>query len=166
MVILRGDAATFAEAKRLIEAIPNPDHIAEYEAVAGEKKGILAMLDDSLAASCVVGCAVKDGEALVGGVMLYGFINYQIWLLTTKDAGRFPRWMLREGRTFLKAADRFIGMGCSFYQFIPTSYRGGISFVEHLGFSKTRTVRGDDGQAPLAVMERAIPKEGARGRTE
>ena len=157
MEIRNGDAAGLKRALALIEADPNPDHVEEYRLVNGAAKGILAMVDDSVAASCLVGYAERDGEAFAGGVTTAGFINYQIWMLSTRNAGRFPRWMLREARRFLAEADRFFGPPCSFFQFIPSSYRAGLRFVRHLGFRETRRIVREDDEVELILVERAVP---------
>lgn len=158
MIIHNGDANGLKCALALIEADPNPDHIEEYRLVNGRDKGILAMIDDSVAASCLVGYAERDGEAFAGGVSTAGFISYQIWMLSTRNAGRSPRWLLRESRKFLAEADRFFGFPCSFFQFIPSSYRAGLHFVRHLGFKETRRVPLGDGETEAVCVERAIPK--------
>ena len=157
MEIRNGDAAGLKRALALIEADPNPDHVEEYRLVNGRPKGILAMIDDSVAQSCIVSYAERDGEAFAGGVTIAGFINYQIWMLSTRNAGRFPRWMLREARRFLAEADRFFGPPCSFFQFIPLSYRAGLRFVRHLGFRETRRVVREDDGVELVLVERAMP---------
>lgn len=157
MEIRNGDAAGLKRALALIEADPNPDHVEEYRLVNGRPKGILAMIDDSVAQSCIVSYAERDGEAFAGGVTIAGFINYQIWMLSTRNAGRFPRWMLREARRFLAEADRFFGPPCSFFQFIPSSYRAGLRFVRHLGFRETRRIVREDDEVELILVERAVP---------
>lgn len=152
----RGDPALL-EAMALIAANPSRDHIEEDFQVGGRRRDIAAMINDSAAASAVLGCAERDGEAVVGGVTTSGFINYQIWMLTTAGAVRFPKWLLGEARNMLAEADRRYGHPCSFYQVIPAGYRAGLRFARHLGFKETRRIGREDGP-DLAVVERAVPR--------
>lgn len=157
MVINDGGEAALKRCMDLIEANPHPEHLAEYEAIWGVKKGIKALLDDSIAQSAIVACEEKDGEAMIGGVALLGFIKYEIWLLTTAGAGRFPRWMIRSARRHLAAFDRFIGVNCSFYQRIPARYREGVAFARHMGFRETMRFEPEHNGKTIVTFERAVP---------
>ena len=159
MVILDGDAEGLGRAVDLVMANPNPAHLAEDRIIYGRDRGIEAMLDDSLAASAVAAYAIRGGEAMVGGVTLNaaeGLFRHQIWLLASAGAARFPRWLVREGRRMLDAADRAIKWPHGYVQTIPAGYWEGVNYARRMGFTLRRTER--IGEHEIAVMERMIPR--------
>lgn len=158
MVILDGDAEGLEQAVELVIANPNPAHLAEDRIIYGRDRGIEAMLDDSFAVSAVAAYAMRNGEALVGGVTLdpaEGLLLRQIWLLSTAGATRSPRWLVREGRRMLASADRAIKRPFGYVQTIPSGYWEGVNYARHLGFELFRTEH--MGECEVSVMRRMIP---------
>lgn len=159
MVILDGDEVGLSHAIGLVRANPNPAHLDEDRIVSGRVRSIDDIIDDSLAVSAVAAYAVRDGQALVGGVTFEpaeGLFKHLIWLLGSAGTIRFPRWLVREGRRMLDSADRFFKWPYGYVQAIPLDYRRGINFAEHMGLKMSRIILRDDGEE-IAVMERMIP---------
>lgn len=156
MVILDGDETGLDRALELVWADPRPEQVDEYRAIVGRSKDIGDLLDDSIAASAFVAYAERDGEAMVGGVVLDGFLRHEIWLLTTRGAARFPRWLVWEGKRMLAGADAFFKWPYIFVQAIPEKYGPAVAYAKHLGFREVEK-RAGFGDV-LVVLERMVPK--------
>lgn len=152
------DAGLLRRCMALVEADPNPAHLDEYAALAGQTPGIKSLLDESLYGSRVTGYSERDGEALLCGIGLDGILAMQCWMVTTRNAGRLPAWLLREARRHLAAFDRFVGPHCLFWQAIPVEYQRGLHFVRHLGFRESRRAYSEKTGRMFVIVEREVPE--------
>lgn len=159
MEILDGNDEGLGRALGIVATNPNPAHLREDMAVNGRFRTIVAMLEDSMVASAFVAYSMREHEAMIGGVTLHpaeGLFRHQIWLLASAGSVRFPRWMVREGRRMLDAADRHLKWPHGYVQVIPRNYPQGIAYARHLGFQERHIESGPGGE--IVVMERMIPR--------
>lgn len=135
MLIHNGDATGFARAADMVSNNPHPAHLLEYYALAGEDKSMRELIDMSVDTSEVGVYSIHEEAALVCGVA-NGDRRRLVWMLTTRNARNYPKWLLRAlRRTLLDAEEFFSGRVDSFYQLIPLGYCEGLNYVRHLGFS-------------------------------
>ena len=153
MVILEGDEHGFNEALARVLANPNAKHVRELEAVEGREQDFAKVVTDSLSDMRVVSYSMHREAALVCGVA-YGIHRSALWMSATHGGEKYPRWLLGAMRRRLRAGERYIGPGVILWQAIPTFYREGIHFVEHLGFRQIRVVKSPITGHDLVVVEK------------
>ncbi len=157
MEILDGDAAGLAECRDLIVRNPNPRHLREYQAITGRAGDIAKLVDDDIAVSALVAYARNGETAFVCGVSFFGIDSLPVWMTSTAGAEQLPRWLWRNAKRCIELFDRRVGIGTTYWQWIPDFYREGMNFVRHLGFKTVMTRPSPATGRTLHLVERAVP---------